>query len=151
MTDLQSFSYEYNVQELAVDYAPRRDHPLREVEVFIGCIIGNESRKVSKYQREQGEGLKGEINRLIMHIVKKIRHGEDDDVVEEGRYDGFTLERATICVMEAMTARQDDEGHGRSFGWIAASVALRELARQSKHNQLERQAVTRGLGGLNIV
>ncbi|KAF3917535.1 hypothetical protein AA313_de0200782 [Arthrobotrys entomopaga] len=140
-------SYEQNMRDLAMSYATSRQNiPLEEVEVFIGCIIGTESHRQTRLQRDNAESLRGEVNRLITQVMARIRHGSEGNVVEEGRYDGCTLERAFTCVMASFTAREDGEG-GKSFGWLAAAVGLRELAKRADRERDEEVVRTfRGLG-----
>ncbi|EPS45504.1 hypothetical protein H072_539 [Dactylellina haptotyla CBS 200.50] len=130
-------SYEQNMRDLAQTFATtRRNEPLSEVETFIGCIIGTESHRQSRYQRDCAESLRGEVNRLITQVMARIRHGSEKDVVEDGRYDGRTLERAMACVFMSLTARDDGE-EGRSFGWLATAVGLKELSRRGIKVQTE--------------
>ncbi|KAF3927885.1 hypothetical protein ABW20_dc0105360 [Dactylellina cionopaga] len=133
-------SYETNIRDMSHEHMIRRGEPLQEVEVFIGSIIGTESHRQSRLQRETSEKLRGEVNRLIPQTVKQIRHGSEQNVIEEGKYDGFTLERAIACVMESLTAREDGVD-GRSFGWLAAAVGLKELNKKGVQKNLENNTL----------
>ncbi|KAK6527644.1 hypothetical protein TWF694_004626 [Orbilia ellipsospora] len=141
-------SYEQNMRDLAMSYATSRHNlPLEEVEVFIGCIIGTESHRQTRLQRDNAESLRGEVNRLISQVMRSIRHGSEGGVVEDGKYDGCTLERALTCVMASFTAREDKEG-GKSFGWLAAAVGLKELAKRGERRRDED--VLRAFRGLAV-
>ncbi|KAK6347457.1 hypothetical protein TWF718_005299 [Orbilia javanica] len=138
-------SYESNIRDLAHNYAVNRNNDtLEEVEVFIGCIIGTESHRPSRIMRDSAEEMRGEVNRLISHVVGVIKYGsEGNRAAGEGRDDGHALERALACVQVSFTAREDDEG-GNSFGWLAAAVGLKELSdRKGKESLVDRLA---GLG-----
>ncbi|KAF3941890.1 hypothetical protein ABW19_dt0202233 [Dactylella cylindrospora] len=145
-------SYENNMHDLAVDYAARRDEPLEEVEVFIGYIMGRESHRQTKGQRESSDTLRSEVNRLVSHIVAAIRHGSENRVVEEGNYDGYTLERAIMAAMHSLTSRMDGVS-SRSFGWLAVGVALKELAKrgiQSRAQESVEIALSRAFAGIRV-
>ncbi|KAK6334469.1 hypothetical protein TWF730_003683 [Orbilia blumenaviensis] len=139
-------SYETNMRDIGLNYAmSRSNEPLQEVEVFIGCIIGTESHRQSRAQREGSENMRGEVNRLVAHTVGVIKYGPDgNSAVKEGTFDGFTLERALACVMVSLTAREDDEG-GSSFGWLATAIGLKELSKRKVDETLVET-----LAGLNF-
>ncbi|KAK6519090.1 hypothetical protein TWF281_003778 [Arthrobotrys megalospora] len=132
-------SYETNMRDISLNYViNRNDEALEEVEVFIGYIIGTESHRQSRYQRDCSENMRGEVNRLITHVAGSIKYGSEGNTGKDGTYDGCALERALACVMMSFTAREDDEG-GSSFGWLAAAVGLKELNRRGVERTLEER------------
>ena len=117
-------SYEENLIETMLQYSTHRPHPLSEVEVFSGSILGKNGAQ-SKRQREASAEMKEKHDRDVAWTVMCITRGDDDDSGEEA------LERSIACLNVACNTERVRKKVGTlvSFGWIAAAVCLREVER----------------------
>lgn len=104
-------------------YSIHPNQPLSEVEVFCGTILGTNSAQ-SKRQKEFSATMKEKHDRDVSYTVACIRHGDEDSPTE-------ALERSLACLEVALfsktTESQRKIGALVSFGWIAASVCLKEV------------------------
>lgn len=136
-------------------YALHPSHPVTEVEVFAGCILGRNNSGQSKRQREYSVDMQAKHNRDIAYTVSCITLGiEDKDLDEEenedeaklsnpahavdgsvwGGGDEEALARSIACFFVGLTGsrRRPRVGGLVSFGWVAAGVCLREVDKFSK-------------------
>lgn len=104
-------------------YSTHPKQPLSEVEVFCGTILGTNGAQ-SKRQREFSATMKEKHERDVSYTVACITHGDDGDRTQ-------ALERSLACLQVALFSntmvRQKKVGALVSFGWIAASVCLKEV------------------------
>ena len=103
------------------EYAPHPSHPLEELEVFTGTIIGKHGGTPTKRQRESSTGMKDKYERDVQFIV--------DCITRE--HEGEALERSVACFSLATeNAYQKTRGKIgvlRSWGYVAAGICIREV------------------------
>ena len=115
--------YEENLVDTMLSYSTHPNHYLSEVEVFCGSILGKIGAQ-SKRQRETSVGMKEKHERDVAYTVALISQGEENDKRAEA------LERSIACLEVALKTRARKKvGRLVSFGWIAATVCLREVER----------------------
>lgn len=117
------YRYEDNLMDTMFSYSIHPNQPLSEVEVFCGTILGTNGAQ-SKRQKEFSATMKEKHDRDVSYTVACITHGDEGDRTE-------ALERSLACLEVALfsntTVRQRKIGALVSFGWIAASVCLKEV------------------------
>lgn len=126
-------SYEDNLIDTIYQYSTHPAHPLQELEVFAGVIIGKNGAQ-SKRQKEYSKGMREKFEEDVTFTVERIV-GRVGDRAED------SLERSIAC-LSLSVEREEREGERtydrryersagrlRSWGWVAASVCLREVER----------------------
>jgi hypothetical protein len=135
-------SYEEALLDIMYNYCPTSHACLSEAEVFAGSILGRQGGHQGKPLRELSKTMRERFEAVVQYAVARIvkgdqaiqRLGELDDL-DNASYDDREMEalpRALACLMLVVrqpgwTDRQ--AGELKSFGYIAASVALGELKR----------------------
>ena len=110
-------------------YATHPAHPISEVEVFSGTILGKNGAQ-SKRQRESSKTMKEKHDRDMEYTVLCITRGDDaDGTGGSGRAEA--LERSIACLYVACNTVRVRKKVGAlvSFVWIAAAVCLKEVQR----------------------
>lgn len=109
--------------ETMFSYSTYPKQPLSEVEVFCGTILGTNGAQ-SKRQKDFSATMKEKHERDVSYTVACITHGDEEDRTE-------ALERSLACLQVALLpnapVRKRKVGALVSFGWIAASVCLKEV------------------------
>ena len=107
-----------------IQYATHPHHPLSEVEVFSGSILGKNAAQ-SKQQRENSITMKDKFDRDVTYITQWITHGDDE--VEENNSEA--LARSLACLYVGINQRgvRKKVGELVSFAWVAAAICLKEL------------------------
>lgn len=113
--------YEENLTNTMLTYSAHPNQPLSEVEVFCGTILGKNGAQ-SRRQREFSATMKEKHERDVAYTVQCITQGDDGNRAE-------ALERSLACLEVACTRGKVRRKVGAlvSFGWIAASVCLKEV------------------------
>jgi hypothetical protein len=102
-------------------------HPLSEVEVFAGAILGKNGGLPSRRQREASTEMKDKMERDVSYTVKSILQGSDES---PGQGRDEALARSIACLA---VAREEPKnvvpkiGKLKSFAYVAAAVCLREI------------------------
>jgi len=143
--------YEDDLMAMMRDYSvtPTAE-PLKEVEVFIGCIVGK--GKQNKREKDNSVQLKEGFDRVVDKVFECIR-GSTDESPMGGPWE--ILARGMAClwtciVPQGAGQRRLGEETLKSFGWIAASAVLQEVdAIQKRRKQaLPRRRVRNRHGPL---
>ncbi|RPB21622.1 RdRP-domain-containing protein [Terfezia boudieri ATCC MYA-4762] len=120
--------YEDDVQAMMRDYSvtPTAE-PLKEVEVFIGCIVGK--GKQNRREKDNSVQMKEGFDRVVDKVFDCIRGSTDESSIG-GPWEA--LARGTACLWTCVNPRQSvsrirGEEALQSFGWIAASATLQEV------------------------
>lgn len=120
--------YENDVRAMMKDYSVTpTGEPLKEVEVFIGCIVGK--GKQNRREKDSSVDLKEGFDRIVDRMFECVR-GATDESTPNTTYD--ILARGMACLWECVNeepanARIREGDRLMSFGWIAASVTLQEV------------------------
>ncbi len=121
------------------EYGPRPKVPLSEVEVFIGNILGK-TGALTPRQRELAMSMKERFEDVLVSTVRRMT-GRDSDEEEVGEDAGSKTKegRLGVCIaclrlalgQEGKSVGAVGKGKGslRSFGYVAASVCLKEVQR----------------------
>lgn len=120
--------YEDNLRDTMHQYSVEPSHPLSELEVFIGYIVGRNGAQ-SKRQRELSKGLKEKFDRDVTFTIDNItgkQGGDRDDA----------LARAVACLSVGIDRRETDTL--QSFQWVAAAACLKEMLRRKGGVRLRR-------------
>lgn len=104
------------------DYSPHPQHPLSELEVFTGNILGRTGAP-SRTQRELSKTMRETFDENATFIVNCILKNGDE-------WSEQALERSIACLAVSL---EDDPYHRReplvSFKYVAAAICLREVER----------------------
>ncbi|KAI7382653.1 RNA-directed RNA polymerase [Hortaea werneckii] len=135
-------SYEESVADLAYQFEPTARSPLSEGEVFAGSILGRQGGQQGKGLREMSKSMRERFETVVEYATARITHGDVavqeaddlDDLSDQVRHerDFEALPRAIACLYVAVTERGYSDrliGEMKSFGYVAAGVALREMLR----------------------
>ncbi|KAI7469590.1 RNA-directed RNA polymerase [Hortaea werneckii] len=135
-------SYEESVADLAYQFEPTARSPLSEHEVFAGSILGRQGGQQGKGLREMSKSMRERFETVVEYATARITHGDVavqeaddlDDLSDQVRRerDFEALPRAIACLFVAVTERGYSDrliGEMKSFGYVAAGVALREMLR----------------------
>lgn len=119
-------SYETCLVDTMYQYSPS-SHPLSEVEVFAGSVLGKNGGLPSKQMREVEKEMKNKVERDVSFTVKSILQGFGG-TQEQTRDEA--LARSIACL--AVAAEEPGTvlpkiGKLRSFAYVAAAVCLREI------------------------
>ena len=127
-----TLSYEENLINIMFDYASQPHHPVSEVEVYCGTIIGKNGAQ-SKRQRDSSTTMKERFERDVDYITKCILQGEDNSGTDEA------LERSIACFWVGHQEIRSRANVGRlvSFAWISAGVCLREVQKFNRNMRKE--------------
>ena len=102
-------------------YSTNSSQHVSEVEVFTGTILGRNGAQ-SKRQKEYSVEMKRKHDKDVAFTVECIMAGENENDEEEA------LARSVACLYVGLTtSRMRSVGEMTSFGWVAASVCLREI------------------------
>lgn len=126
-SDNSIFSYETNLIDTMHQYSTHPAHPVSEVEVFSGTILGKNGAQ-SKRQRESSKTMKEKHDRDVEYTVLCITRGDDaDGTGDNGRAEA--LERSIACLYVACNTVRVRKKVGAlvSFVWVAAAVCLKEV------------------------
>ncbi|KAF8422497.1 RNA dependent RNA polymerase-domain-containing protein [Tirmania nivea] len=153
--------YEDDVRAMMRDYSvtPTAE-PLKEVEVFIGCIVGK--GKQNKREKDNSVQMKEGFDRVVDRVFECIR-GSSDEFFESGPWE--VLAKGMACLWACVNQRQGvsrrrGEGTLQSFGWIAASATLQEVntiqkkrkqAKSERGRMRGRNGPVLGRGGLGVI
>lgn len=135
-------SYEESVADLAYQFEPTARSPLSEHEVFAGSILGRQGGQQGKGLREMSKSMRERFETVVEYATARMTHGDvavqeagdlDDLPDQAGREREFeAFPRAIACLHVAVTERGYSDrliGEMKSFGYVAAGVALREMLR----------------------
>lgn len=113
--------YEGCVLAIIASFSTNPLHPITEVEVVVGNILGARGAQ-SKKQRELSTSMKEEYDRDVTFTISSILNDGNDKSAE-------AMERSMACFCVAFEDnRIRNRGEKlRSFLYVAASVCLREL------------------------
>ena len=105
-----------------MQYSSHPLHPLSEIEVFSGNILGKNGAP-NKRQREFSKDMKEKHDGDVDYHVRWITRGEEESSGTEA------LERSIACLYVACHTESVRKRVGKlvSFVWIAAAVCLREV------------------------
>ena len=135
--------------DLMCDYSPSPQHPLQEVEVFVGSILGKDGEAPTKRVRDSAGTVRDRYDELARFSIETILRGDDSS---GGSLPGDeALERTIACLGVAVDAELTRAieglnvrglGHAprtaprvapktelRSFGYLAAILSLRQVER----------------------
>ncbi|KAF8471693.1 RNA dependent RNA polymerase-domain-containing protein [Kalaharituber pfeilii] len=143
-------SYEDEVRSMMRNFSTTPSaEPLREVEVFIGSIVGK--GKQNRREKDSSMAMKDEFDRLVEETINCIQ-GVDDEAGTGDPLD--TLGRGMACLWECVNndsehVRRHGEEKLRSFAWVAASAVLSEVNElQKRRNQPQARRAMRTRTGL---
>ncbi|GAB1736230.1 hypothetical protein NU219Hw_g6903t1 [Hortaea werneckii] len=135
-------SYEESVADLAYQFEPTARSPLSEHEIFAGSILGRQGGQQGKGLREMGKSMRERFETVVEYATARMIYGDvavqkandlDDLPDQAGREREFeALPRAIACLYVAVTEKGYSDrqmGEMKSFGYVAAGVALREMLR----------------------
>ena len=116
--------YEEQVEDIAHTFAMHQNHPLHEIEVVTGAVLG--SVFVRKL-RDMTKDMKERFGRDVAFIRERIRY-DDDGNDDEG------MPRAVACLHVGVKERGRKMGRsGDTYMWswayIAAAICLEEIER----------------------
>lgn len=116
-------SYEARLVDTMAQYSTHPAHPLRELEVFSGSILGNAQ---SKQVRSHAKDMNERFNRDVSAAVKVILEGDgDDEELDEA------LPRALACLEQAVRELGNFPKKGlESWRYVVAAVCLEELEKE---------------------
>ena len=120
--------YEDNLIDTMHQYSVEPSHPLSELEVFIGHIVGKNGAQ-SKRQREMSKGLKEKFDRDVTFTIENITG-------KQGGNRDEALARAVACV--SVGINWEDKDALQSFQWVAAAACLKEMLRLKGGVRLRR-------------
>ena len=106
---------------------PRK--PLSEVEVFVGHVMCRGGGGGSRRAREAARTVRDQYNELVESTIDCILKDESEDFTEEA------LERSIACLSVAVdnvTEPGPRLGKLESFGYLVATICLRQVKRFSK-------------------
>jgi hypothetical protein len=129
------------------EYGPRPQHPLSEIEVFVGNIIGKTGAQTTR-QRELSMSMKERFEADLSFTVKCItktaslvydgdedENRKEDDTITERSEQNLALSMA--CLWVALNEDAEVWEYGKrgkvkpqSFGYVAAAVCLKEVERR---------------------
>ena len=118
------------MRSIAMEYSPRPSVSLSEREVFVGNILGKTGAQ-SKKQHDLSVSMKERFHSDLRYIVNCIVGSNDAEVSNE------SLERSIACLaasLESQKEKKTTRGSRQreklvSFGYVAAAVCLREMAK----------------------
>jgi len=131
-------SYEDSLVEIMYYYEPTARSPLSEHEVFAGSILGRQGGTQGKPLRELSKTMRERFDMVVEYAVTRITSGDRaiqeaddlDDLYDDREFEG--LPRAIACLSVAASEKgwvNRQAGELKSFGYVAAGIALRELQR----------------------
>lgn len=130
-------SYEDNVRGLMRNYSNTvTGVPLKEVEVFIGCIVGK--GKQNRREKDNSVAVKEGFDKLVDETFEQIRGSQDDnytplDILARG------MACLWACVSDQAPRRRGGEEKLVSFGWVAASATLQEVNELQHRRKTEKR------------
>ncbi|KAF2429652.1 RdRP-domain-containing protein [Tothia fuscella] len=113
-------TYESNLNDTMHSFALHPSHPLHEVEVVSGCVLGSMTNRRLK---EYVSNMKIKFAADVVYTLECIRE-DDDGSTEEA------LARSLACLAIALREpgmKVGKEGELRSFAYVAGAVCLQEL------------------------
>jgi hypothetical protein len=127
--------YEAQVIDTIHQYSTHPRHPISELEVFVGSLLGKNEGARTKRLREMSINMKEESERDIAFTIDCIIKGS-----EEGHGDDEALERSIACfavgIQEAERPLEKGERRHESFMYVAAAVCLSEVEKFQKSSGL---------------
>lgn len=125
-------AYEGTLLDLMYQYSQSRYHPLSELEVFVGTMLGKDGSLPSRRTRDQSLGMKEEFERELKYYMDWIvfGDGEQDNQYDHSTFGSEALERSIACLAVAIESpkMQDTKGGKlKSFRYVAAVICLVEL------------------------
>lgn len=121
-------SYESQLLDTIYQFSTHPAHPIHEIEVFVGTIIGKSSGVPSRHTRDILHDMKENFVRNVTFTISCIQKGSDGEDEEQAE----ALERSVACLAvalerpETITIRQMKQGL-ESFRYVAAAVCLLEI------------------------
>jgi hypothetical protein len=115
--------YESNLRDTMHSYALHPSHPLHEVEVVSGCVLGSTNIRRLK---DRASDMRMRYAEVVAYTCARIREGDSEDDEDEA------LARSLACLEIAVdepSLKVGKKGGLESFGYVAASVFLEELKR----------------------
>jgi hypothetical protein len=109
-------------------YSPS-SHPLTEIEVFVGSVLGKNGALPTKRLREVSTEMKDKFERDVSFTVNSILQGSGESLDLDR---GEALGRSIACL--AVAAEEPESvvpkiGKLKSFAYVAAATCLREIDR----------------------
>ncbi|CUS12437.1 unnamed protein product [Tuber aestivum] len=115
-------SYEGHVEQMMASYSDMPwKYRLREVEVFVGNIVGKERQ--TRRQRDASSQMKDEFDMLASSIVESMQSESREKTL------GIGMASLSLCLPEKVWKDLDSL---KSFTWVAVSVLLTEVDRMQK-------------------
>lgn len=115
--------YESNLLETMDQCSIHHAHPLKELEVFSGSILGKSIGAQNRRVREMATVMKERFDRDVTFTVEYITQGDDGDRDE-------ALARSIACLANAMLEPgRWKRKNLQSWKYVTAAVCLRELER----------------------
>ena len=116
--------YEEQVEDVAHTFALHQNHPLHEIEVVTGAVLGS---VFVKKLRDLTKEMKERFTRDVAYIRERIRY-DDEGSDEEG------MPRAVACLYVGVKEKgrrmgRHGETHMWSWAYVAAGVCLEEIER----------------------
>ena len=121
--------YENNISDLMLANSLDPRKPLSEIEVFVGHVMGRDGGGGSKPARDAARTVRDQYNDLVKSTIESILKDESEEFTEEA------LERSIACLSVAVdniTEPSPRFGKLESFGYLAATLSLRQVKRFSK-------------------
>ncbi|KAI5808554.1 RNA dependent RNA polymerase-domain-containing protein [Peziza echinospora] len=132
-------SYEDAVRRMMREYSLTPwAQPLREIEVFIGCIVGK--GKQNRREKDNSAALKEDFERTLAYTCEMIRGNHEDSELPTGSHD--ILARGIACMAasgDETISRRLGEERLKSFAWVAASVTLQEVDKIQKRRRANQR------------
>ena len=116
-------AYEAITLDTMYSSSPHSIHPLTELEVFVGTVLGKSGGLQTRRLREASVSMKEKFERDIAFTVECIVKGPNGEREE-------ALERSIACLSVALEEATDSlvkVGKLVSFRYVAAAICLREL------------------------
>ena len=118
--------YEAQVLYTIDQYSTHPRHPISELEVFVGNLLGKNEGARNKRLRELSTNMKEEFERDVAFTIDCIVKGP-----EEGQEDEEALARSIACFAVAIEEAQRPLERGvrrlESFTYVAAAVCMSEV------------------------
>lgn len=115
-------TYETNVEECSYAYALHSAHPLHEIEVVTGAVLGS---VFVRRLRDLTSEMRERFGRDISYIKDRIRYDDEEN-------DGDSLPRSVACLHFAVMEKGRKvgrDGHMWSWAYVAAAICLEEIER----------------------
>ncbi|KAF2814287.1 RNA-directed RNA polymerase [Mytilinidion resinicola] len=122
--------YESNLVSIMAQYSTHPAHPLNELEVFSGSILGKSLGAQNKQTREHAKDMVERFNRDVTAAIKVIVQGDEEDEEDDDVKREEALPRALACLENSLREVGSWPRKGLvSWRYVVAAVCLEELER----------------------